>query len=349
MKMKKQSSKERPLVEQTKHAAGQYGGFSFGGVQPDGVQIVNPLEPGTLFPNGAKAAVLLTFDVEGNYGNGTGSVQQEISNYELICSRLRQNGIPATFNIVAKMVEDHGVKFVEQMLASGSEIAPHGYVHDLNKYYGGDKVYAGHYGVPENQMQINQGLQVFCERFPDEVSGYRLPYGHFNEFSYNAIESGNLKWASHVGIDDFINPSNGYGTQPFQIRMGNKLYNLVEIPLDTQTFDWPIWIACPKANKLFVDAVGAYCESRNIAFVRTPAGGALIWKRRILEAVSNDRVFTLLCHPINLTLENESWGNPVEQFLFPTIDLLGELQRSKKLWVCTCQQMADFYRSINNL
>ncbi len=76
------------------------------------------------------------------------------------------------------MIEERGPGFVQRMLDGGSEIAPHGYVHDLNKRHGGDKVYAGHYGPAENEMQINDGIQAVEKNFPGKVQGYRLPYGH---------------------------------------------------------------------------------------------------------------------------------------------------------------------------
>jgi len=339
----KMKNKERPLVGSIKHTEGKYGGFSFGGCQPDGVKVHNPLRRGIEFPNGAKSALLLTFDVEGNYGNGKGSEDREIANYERICNRLKERGITATFNIVGKMVEDRGSEFVRSMLESGSEIAPHGYVHDLNKRHGGDRVYAGDYGPAENKWQIDDGIRALETNISGRVNGYRIPYGHFNEYSYDAIENAGLQWTSHVGIDDLIHPDQGYGTQPFQIGLGDKIYELVEIPLDSQTFDWAIWMADEKTDKSFVEAVQAYCLSRNIPFTRTPQCGLAIWRHRIFEAIENQSVFTLLCHPINLAVENADWGDALEQFLFPVIDLLGELNRAKKAWVGTCAQMAEFY------
>ncbi len=338
-------SEERGLVENVKHAKGKYGGFSFGGTQPDGVNVIEPLPEGITFPNGAKAALLLTFDVEGNYGNGTGDVQLEIANYYRICDRLKAANIKATFNIVAKMLEDYGPEFAEQMLDAGSEIAPHGYVHDLNKLYGGDKVYAGHYGPEENKRQIDDAVRIFERFFPGAVRGFRLPYGHFNEYSYDAIEQAGLKWTSNLGIEDFLHPGNGYGSQPFRFGLGEKIYDLTEIPLDSQTYDWAIWMADEKANRTFVDSARIYCESRGIHFERTPKGGAAIWKERMLETVENQRVFTLLCHPVNLAVKDDRWGDPVEEFLFPSIDLLGTLHRNRKVWVCTCSEMENFYRT----
>ena len=339
--------KERSLVEDVKHAEGKYGGFAFGGSYPDGVTVVNPLKPGVVFPNGATAALLLTFDVEGNYGNGIGYFPTELANYQRITARLSQNNIPATFNVVGKMAEEHGPRFVQWMIDSDSEVAPHGYYHDLNKRYGGDKVYAGHYGPEENNAQVNDSIKALKASCGATAQGTRIPYGHFNEYTYDAIAAAGLKWTSHIGADDFIVPGQGAGFAPFRIKLGEKLYPIVEIPLDSQTYDWSIWIADEQANGLFVDAVRSYCDSRGIPFIRTPEGGVRVWEQRMQDAIDNQSVFTFLCHPTNLAVKDDRWGDPVEEFLFPVIDKLGQLHRDKKAWVCTCNQMADFYLEQN--
>jgi peptidoglycan/xylan/chitin deacetylase (PgdA/CDA1 family) len=326
---------------------GRYGGFSFGGQTPDGVAVHEPLPPATVFPNGATAAVLLTFDVEGTYGNAVAGLEAELRNYPPLCAALRRNGVPATFNVVGKMAEEHGGEFIEAMLEAGCEIASHGYVHDLDRLYGGDLVYAGHFGLQENRRQVLDGVRA-VERAAGRYSRYRvhgirLPYGHFNEYSYQAIAEAGLTWSSNVGSDDFLVPGQGFGSQPFQFGLGETRYPIVEIPLDSQTYDWSIWIADAGANAEFVQAVRTYCSQRGLGWERTPRFGFEVWKRRIEEAVVGQRVFTLLCHPINLAVQREGWGSPLEEFLFPVIELLGELSAQGRLWVCTCAQMADFY------
>ncbi|MBN1672711.1 MAG: polysaccharide deacetylase family protein [Kiritimatiellae bacterium] len=333
----------RRLTEATKHREGRYGGFSFGGQAPDGVVVHKPLPAGTVFPNGARAALLLTFDVEGNYGNGAGDIRVELANYRRICERLADNGVPATFNIVGQMAEEHGPEFVEWMLAAGCEIASHGYVHDMNKRHGGDRVYAGHYGRREIEAQIRDGVAALNAIRAGAVRGIRLPYGHFNEYAYAAMAALGLRWASNVGIDDFIVPGQGFGPAPFQMQLGDTRYPLVEIPLDSQTYDWSVWMAGERQNREFVEAVRAYCDARCIAFERTPTGAVGVWYRRMLDAVENETVFTLLCHPTNLAVRSVKWGDPVEEFLFPVIDRLGALHRGREAWVCTCAQMAELY------
>jgi peptidoglycan/xylan/chitin deacetylase (PgdA/CDA1 family) len=339
---------ERGLVEGTKHAQGRYGGFAFGGQTPDGVVVHAPLPKGTVFPNGAAAAVLLTFDVEGTYGNAIGDLETELRNYPSICRTLKKNRVPATFNVVGKMAEEHGAAFLGAMLEAGCEIASHGYVHDLDKQYGGTLVYAGHFGLKENRSQVLDGVRA-VEKATGEfarckVQGIRLPYGHFNEYTYDAIEDAGLAWSSNVGSDDFVVPGQGFGSQPFQIGLGEKKYPVVEIPLDSQTFDWPIWIAEANTHSVFVEAVRTYCTGRRLPWQRTPRLGFEVWKRRIEETVREAGVFTLLCHPIYLTVRSALWGDPLEEFLFPIVELLGELARQKRLWACTCVQMAEFYR-----
>jgi peptidoglycan/xylan/chitin deacetylase (PgdA/CDA1 family) len=341
---------ERDLVEATKHLRGRFGGFTFAGQTPDGVRLHEPLPRGTVFPNGATAAVLLTFDVEGTYGNAVGDMEAELTNYAPICRTLERNGVPATFNVVGRMAEEHGGRFLEAMLEAGCEVASHGYVHDLDKQYGGTLAYAGHYGPEENRNQVLEGVRALEKAIGTStrcsVGGIRLPYGHFNEYTYDAIAEAGLVWSSNVGIDDFVVPGQGFGPQPFRFGLGEKTYPVVEIPLDSQTFDWPIWIAGEQTHSVFVGAVRAYCASRGLPFNRTPRLGFEIWKRRIGEAVREAAVFTLLCHPIYLTVRREPWGDPLEEFLYPTIDYLGEMARSKCVWLGTCTQMARFYEQV---
>lgn len=338
-------SADRSLVAQAQCKKGRYGGFCFGGCSPAGVRAHNPLPAGTVWPNGARSALLLTFDVEGTYGNGTADMALEIANYRRICRRLTHAGIPATFNIVGRMVEEQGPEFVGWMLDSGSEIATHGYVHDMNKRHGGDEVYAGHYGPRENLEQIRDGVAALETHFPGAVRGVRMPYGHFNEYTYDAIAELGLAWSSNVSIDDFLTPGGGYGPAPFQMQLGGTVYPVVEIPLDSQTYDWCIWAADETTNRPFVEAVRSYCTRRGIPFVRTPAGGVPVWLSRCREAMNQQAVFTLLCHPINLAAVSDRWKDPVEEFLFPVIDELGRLHRSGEAFVGTCAQIAARYQA----
>jgi peptidoglycan/xylan/chitin deacetylase (PgdA/CDA1 family) len=337
-------SAERSLIEQAQCKKGRYGGFCFGGCSPVGVRANTPLPAGTVWPNGARCALLLTFDVEGTYGNGTGDMALEIANYRRICKRMSQAGIPGTFNVVGLMAREHGPEFLGWMVDSGSEIATHGFVHDMNKRYGGEDIYAGHYGPRENLEQVRDGVAALDKHFPGAVRGVRLPYGHFNEFTYDAFAELGLSWSSNVSIDDFINPGGGFGPAPFRMQLGEKVYPLVEIPLDSQTYDWCIWAADENANRPFVDAVRTYCARKGIPFDRTPSGGVPIWLSRCRDAIAQQAVFTLLCHPINLAVPSERWKDPVAEFLFPVIDELGRLHRSGEAYVATCAQVADRHR-----
>lgn len=336
---------QRSLVDDANYLAGKYGGFSFGGREPKGVKPYKPLPQGTVFPNGAASAILLTFDVEGCYSNGTGNEAQEVANYKKICEKIQECDINSTFCVVGQMAEDYGPDFVNWMFDAGCEVITHGYWHDLNRVFDKDKNYAGHYKLDINWEQTKRGIDVINKIKPDSVKGVRLPYTCFNEYSYQVIQDLGLKWTSHLGIDDFVVPGQGFGGMPFQMQLGDKKYDVVEIPLDTQTYDWAIWVADEKSNQTFVDAVRKFCNSKNLEFERTPKGAVKIWQQRIRETIEKRSVFTLLCHPINLTLQSSKWDDAVEEFLFPVIEYLGELSKQNKVWVCTGSEMADFYKS----
>jgi len=337
------STDERPLIEEVSHREGRCGGFCFGGARPERVEATAPLPEGITFPNGARAAFLLTFDVEGTYGNGTGNLGLEIANYERICARLRANHIPATFFVVGQMAEEHGKRFLPWMEASGSEVGCHGYVHDLNRRYGGDRVYAGHYGERENREQVEDGLRALNRLLHAPVRGFRLPYGHFNEYSYAAIAAAGITYASHMNIESSYAGRFGFGPRPFRPVFDGQPSTLVEIPLDSETYDWAIWIADAQANRAFVEAARNGAAALGLELERTPRGAAALWMQRLDSVVSRASIFTFLCHPTNLALTRPGWGDPVETFLFPVIDRLGALAREGAAWVCTGAQMADFY------
>ena len=85
---------------------------------------------------------------------------------------------------------------------------------------------------------------------------------------------------------------------------------------------------------------------KNIPFDRTPKAAVKIWQQRIADTIENQMVFTLLCHPINLTIKFNKCSDLPEEFLFPVIRHLGRLHQDRRAWVCTCNQLAGFYWSI---
>jgi len=320
---------------------GKLGGSSFFGRKPLGARAVNSLPLPISFPGGAKAAILLTFDVEGRYGNGAGDETVEIANYRRIADRLNRLGLKATFNIVGEMAEQKGSDFVRWLHDAGSEIASHGYWHEMNRF--GDYTYHGQYGFEENLDSLRRSREILSTITGCPTRGVRIPYAHANEFTYQAIIEAGFDWCSHWGIDDMMDASQGFGPTLFQPALGDTTYNLVEIPLDTQTYDWSIWMA-DENNASFIERVRRYCESRKISFKRTPSGGVDIWMSRVEETMRQGGVFSLLCHPINLAVRDPRWGDPLEEFLFPVFERLAALKNAGAILVPTCGEMAGFYR-----
>lgn len=317
---------------------GEFGGSSFFGANPHGLTAESALSLPRTFPNGAQAAVLMTFDVEGGYGNGESDTAVEVENYSRICERLNKLGLKATFHVVGKMAEEHGPGFVRTMHECGSEVASHGYVHDLTIDAG--YPFHGQYGIEINRDSIHRSCAILTDIIGEPVSGIRLPYGHLNEHSYEAIEEEGLVWVSNVSIEDYQNPELGYGCAPFRPVIDGRPYNFVEVPLDSQTYDWSVWIA-DESNAAFIERVRAFTEREGIPFERTPSGAVVIWRAQIERAIRNSACFTLLCHPINLAVESERWGDPVEEFLFPVFDILATRQDAGDIWVPTCSEIAD--------
>ena len=334
------SKTERDITADALPRNGQWGGSSFFGKNPLGLEAAERMALPATFPNGARAAALMTFDCEGTYGNGAGDMAVEVKNYFRMCERLEKLGLKATFNVVGLMAEEQGPDFVRRMYASGSEVASHCYWHDMFSF--GEYPYHGHYGFAENLESLKRSKETLEKIIGAEVRGARIPYGHFNEHTYDAIEAAGYVWASNVARECILAPSQGYGPVPFMPTLGGKKYDFVEIPIDADTYDWAIWMA-DENNEAFVERVRMYTKQRGIALERTPSGAARVWAERIRETVEKQSVFTLLCHPTNLAVASDRWDDPVEEFLFPVFDELARRQDAGELWVATCGEMAEFY------
>ena len=322
---------------------GKYGGSGFFGMNPIGMSATKTLPLPATFPNGARAAVLMTFDCEGTYGNGTGDMALEVENYFRMGDRLASLGLKATFNIVGKMAENQGPDFVKHLHACGSEVASHGYWHEMTHF--GEHAYHGHYGFEENFESLKRGAEALAAIIGEPIRGARIPYGHFNEHTYDAVESLNLDWTSNVAIEALKDSALGFGPAPFIPVIGGKTHSFVEIPLDSETYDWSIWVA-DENNASFVERVRTYAAQRGIEFDRTPSGGAAIWRDRIAQTIENESMFTLLCHPTNLAIKSDQWGDPVDEFMFPVFDELACNQDAGRIWAPTCAELTDLYRSV---
>ena len=336
------SRAERNIAADASPRNGQWGGSSFFGKNPLGLKAGRTMTLPVVFPNRARAAVLLTFDCEGTYGNGAGDMAVEIANYFRICEQLEKLRLKATFHVVGLMAQERGPDFVRRIHTAGSEVASHGHWHDLFRF--GKYPCHGHYGPDENLQSMKQSKDTLQQIIRAEIRGVRIPYGHFNEHTYDAIAAAGYAWTSNVAGENILDPSQGYGPAPFMPVLGGKAYPFVEIPLDADTYDWALWMA-DENNPSFIRRVHLYAEQRKIPLARTPAGAAAVWAQRIRETVEGNSVFTLLCHPINLAVASEKWRDPVAEFLFPVFAELARRQDAGQLWVPTCSEIADYFRA----
>ena len=319
---------------------GQYGGSSFFGKNPIGLKALDPMPLPATFPNGAKAAVLMTYDVEGTYGNGQGDMAAEIANYFRMADKLESLGVKCTFNIVGSMAVEQGPDFVKRLHDAGSEVASHGHWHEMP----GDTAhtYHGQRGYEENLESVRRSLDALERIIGQRPTGMRIPYGHFNEHTYDAMAAEGVQWTSNVNMENLSDPTQAYGPVPFRPELGGKRYDFIEIPVDSQTYDWSIWVADDN-NAAFIERVNAFCTSSGIPFERTPKGALAIWRERIRQTVESGTVFTLLCHPINLVVKSDRWGDALEEFMFPVYEELAARQDAGDLWVPTSAEMTAFY------
>ncbi|MGN0837823.1 MAG: polysaccharide deacetylase family protein, partial [Pyramidobacter sp.] len=135
--------------------------------------------------NGARCAVMLSFDLDGDttWKNGNAgfpggekflrscSVGQYGPNRGAgaILDLLKKYGVPGTFFIPGKVAEDHP-DLIRRIDAEGHEIGQHGYTHELFFSY-----------TPEQQADIIERCQnIFCDLVGHPARGFRTPSGDWS-------------------------------------------------------------------------------------------------------------------------------------------------------------------------
>lgn len=183
------------------------------------------------WPNGAKCAVMVTFDVDGDllakrpvgeewqwprsvsygqYGPTVGLPR--------LCDLLDDLDIKATFFTPGRTAE----KFPEPLrdvASAGHEIGYHGWIHEQT-----DKL-----SLPERLEMISRARDALDRIGAKEVVGFRNPAGEFYpEIAQMALDNGFIYSSSMRGDD-----------RPYRTILNGKSSNFIEIPAKFETDDYP--------------------------------------------------------------------------------------------------------------
>lgn len=193
------------------------------------------------WPGGARCAVMLSFDVDGDtiWKNGARDFEggeqfirgSSVGNYGPNCAVRRildlldRKKVPATFFVPAKVMEDRPELFTE-IRDRGHELGHHGYHHERYVDL-----------TPEEQRAIIEKSQrIFKETLGAEAIGYRTPSGDWSRetagilyemgFSYSSSMRGDDRPYRTVidgAVTDFIELSPKWDLDDF-VQMGYNLF-----------------------------------------------------------------------------------------------------------------------------
>lgn len=235
-------------------------------------------------------AVSFTFDCESTYG-GSKVDNGEIETINKLREVFDNVKIQSTFNIVGKFAKQNSA-VIENLDNSNQDIAGHGYSH----------VYLDHLPVTEQEKEIKKTISVIKKIIGREIKGWRSPYGTFDKNTYTLLEKFNFEWGSNWG-------RSLWGDIPFRPIIGNRLFNIVEIPFDDNHFDAKVY------NKYYIK----------------PSQVELLYRNQIEEAIENNSLFVILNHPIVLADDKKR---------IDVIKNLVKFCKSKAIWVASCSQIA---------
>lgn len=160
-----------------------------------------------IWPDGAKCAVMLSFDVDGDtiWKNGARDIPggsdflraNSVGNYGPNCAVrrildiLESRGLPGTFFVPAKVMEDHPELF-QEIHRRGFELGHHGYHHER------------YVDLTEEEQRhiIEKSQKIFRETIGTEAKGYRTPSGDWARETARILNEMGFSYSSSMRGDD---------------------------------------------------------------------------------------------------------------------------------------------------
>lgn len=176
------------------------------------------------WPGGARCAVMLSFDVDGDtiWKNGARDIPggeeflraNSVGNYGPNCAVRRildifeSRNIPATFFVPAKVMEDHPELFKE-IHNRGFEIGHHGYHHER------------YVDLTEEEQRhiIEKSQKIFKEIIGVEAKGYRTPSGDWARETARILNEMGFSYSSSMRGDD----------RPYRTVIDGKVTDFIEM------------------------------------------------------------------------------------------------------------------------
>ena len=183
-----------------------------------------------VWPNGAKVAVLLSFDVDNEtvaWWEGEPTIS-ELSRGEYgsrvalrrIVDLLKQEEVPASFFIPALSLHLAPKMADEIKRLPRHEFAVHGWIHERNTQVPAEK---------EREMVINS-IKMLTDLTGEKPVGYRAPSWDFSAATPSILKEAGFLYESSMMSDD----------RPYELVIGGKPSGIVELPVEWILDDAPL-------------------------------------------------------------------------------------------------------------
>jgi len=264
------------------------------------------------WPNGAKVAVCLSFDVDtetwdlargetapvplsaGEFGATSGIPR--------ILALLERHGIPASFYIPAASLVLHPQLLPEILKAGRHEIAMHGWIHenppDLDD-------------AAEEERLLNQAVDYLTRTTGKRPVGYRAPSWAFSEHTLTLIRKAGFLYDSSLMAMD----------EPYEIMSNGVPTGMVELPVEWILDDAP-----------FFESFASTLPSPEHVFQ--------IYKDEFDEAYKEGTMFMLTMHP--RVIGHRSRMKHLDEFV-------GYIKSRQGVWFATGEEIANYVKQSNQL
>ena len=183
--------------------------------------------------NGARCAVMLTFDLDGDTTWKNGNAHYEGGDKFLkarsvglygpnrgahaILDLLKKYGVPGTFFVPGKVAEDNP-GLIRRIDAEGHEIGQHGYTHEMFFNYG-----------RERQIEIIEKCQnIFCDLIGKPARGFRTPSGDWSLDTPRLLYERGVDYSSSMRGND----------RPYHTAIDGEKTDFIEIPTRWELDDY---------------------------------------------------------------------------------------------------------------
>ena len=200
----------------------------------------------SVWPNGARVAVGLSFDVD----NATATLSQGVLDYEVlsrgeygavdglprILRLLDKHQVPASFFIPAVSAALHP-KMIDDIKASGRhEIGVHGWIHERLPLLNDAR---------EEQRLLTQSIELLTKMTGKKPVGYRAPSWQFSFWTLQQIKDAGFLYDSSLMASD----------DAYELLLDGQPSGLVELPIERILDDFPYFGGGANGSNPSLDAV----------------------------------------------------------------------------------------------